>query len=80
MFSVHVWEWVCVCVCVCEQKRTFYIFRAISGYMAFLLQTRMEVPPSFWQKVEALETSCAYCTSVAGKHVEKDVLDIGCKK
>lgn len=48
--------------------------------MAALSQTRMEVPPSFWQKVEALETSCAYCTSVAGKRFEKDVLDIDNKK
>ena len=70
-----------MCVSV-DTKRTFYIFRAISGYMymAALSQTRMEVPPSFWQKVEALETSCAYCTSVTGKHFDKDVLDIYSKK
>ena len=83
-----------MCVSV-DTKRTFYIFRAISGYMymaalsqtrmevpssAALSQTRMEVPPSFWQKVEALETSSAYCTCVAGKLFEKDVLGIDCKK
>lgn len=65
-------------VCV-SQKRTFYIFRVIGGFIVTLSQTRMEVPPSFWQKVEALETSCAYCTSVAGKHFEKDVLDFDSK-
>ena len=48
--------------------------------MAVLSQTRMEVPPSFWQKVETLETSCAYCTSVAGKHFEKVALDVDSKK
>ena len=67
-------------VCVCKQKRTFYIFRVISGFILTLSQTRMEVPPSFWQKVKALETSCAYCTSLAGKHFEKDALDIYRKK
>lgn len=30
-------------VCVCKQKRTFYIFRAFSGYMAALSQTRMKL-------------------------------------
>lgn len=67
------------CVCV-SQKRTFFIFRVISGFIVTLSQTRMEVPPSFWQKVKALETSCAYCTSLAGKHFEKDALDIYRKK